>query len=356
MVDCRLKLSRPYTVAVFAGVLIFLATSLAALLVLLTVLVAREMVQPPRHTVGYALARGLPADPGDLGLKFEQWWLDRPDGARLPVWEVATSGRIDEGDEGDGGDQGDRTSSPPHPLTLPHRQAVPLTAVFVHGWGHSRIDMLALMTAWRGRCEQEVYYDLRGHGDAEGSRSFLGWREDDDLLALLERLGKRPFVLIGYSMGAVIALAAAAREHPLRDRIAGVFAYAPYADFHTSLRGRLVRAGQPTRPITDFALACYQLIGRPPRSLTEEDLRGIRCPVTLVHGEADIVSPPDQVRWMNEALPHAERIAMRSVGHELTLLSRGDEHDAAVESFLHRANLELKALHSVHTASSDGLS
>jgi pimeloyl-ACP methyl ester carboxylesterase len=128
------------------------------------------------------------------------------------------------------------------------------TAVFVHGWGHSRIDMLAHMTAWRGRFARQVFYDLRGHGDAEGSLSKLGYREDEDMLALLERLGDGPFVLIAYSMGAVIALAAAAQDHPMREKIACVIVYAPYPDFHASLRGRMRRPGQPTRPMTDIAM------------------------------------------------------------------------------------------------------
>lgn len=308
------------TLASVIGTLIFLVSALAALVALLTVLVAREMVRPPRHTVGYALAKGLPTDPGDVGMAFEEWWLDRPDGARLPVWEVVGV---------------PRTSRTLHLAPQQSR----LTGVFVHGWGHSRIDMLAHMSAWRDRFSRLVYYDLRGHGDAEDSLSMLGCREDDDLLALLERLGDGPFVLIGYSMGAVIALAAAARSHPMRDQITCVFTYAPYADFHASLRGRLHRAAQPTRPITDLAMAWLRIIGRPPRSLMTDDLRAIRCPVTIVHGDADIVSPPAQVRWIAETLANRNasgehgdlyRITLPGVGHELALLSQGEAHDEAV--------------------------
>jgi pimeloyl-ACP methyl ester carboxylesterase len=299
------------TLAIVIGTMIFFGTALVTLIALLSALVAREMVRPPRHTVGYALAKGLPTDPGDLGLQFEEWWLDRPDGSRLPVWEIAAS-------------------------AVAH---VPATAVFVHGWGHSRIDMLAHMAAWRGRFKREVFYDLRGHGDAEGTLSKLGYREDDDLLALLERLGEGPFVLIAYSMGAVIALTAAAQNHPMREKIACVFAYAPYADFHASLRGRMRRAGQPTRPMTDIAMFWMTITGRPPRSLTADDLRAIRCPVTIVHGEEDIVSPHEQVQRIAEMLATRDgnatgvpqRIAMPKVGHELALLASGEAHDAAVK-------------------------
>jgi pimeloyl-ACP methyl ester carboxylesterase len=292
------------------GIFIFFSTALAALVLLLSVLIVREMTRPPRHTVGYALAKGLPTDPGDLGMEFEEWWLDRPDGDRLPVWEIAT---------------GEQSSA---------------TAVFLHGWGHSRIDMLMHMSEWRHRFARQVYYDLRGHGDADGSLSLLGCREDDDLIALLESLGSGPFVLIGYSMGAVIALAAAARDHPIREQIACVFAYAPYADFLSSLRGRLHRAAQPTRPLTDIAMMWLRTTGVPPRSLTTSDLRAIRCPVIIVHGDADIVSPSAQVQWIAETLASRDtsdavesvhRITLANIGHELALLSRGEAHAEGVD-------------------------
>jgi len=309
-----------YTAEVI-GTLIFLGASLIALMALLTGLLVREMVRPPRHTIGYALAKGLPTDPADLGMAFESWALDRPDGAQLPVWEVNGTSGVETG----------------QPIS---RAA---TAVFIHGWGHSRIDMLARMTEWQCRSQRQVYYDLRGHGDAEGSLSALGHQEDDDLLALLERLGNGPFVLIGEAMGAVIALAAAARDHPARAHIAGVFAYAPYADFHPSLRGRLRRAEQPTRPMTDLAMLWLRMRGRPPRSVASSDLLATTCPIAIVHGEEDVVSPSDQVRWIEETLARRPierddagvyRIALPQVGHELVLLSQGAAHDEAVERFL----------------------
>lgn len=309
---------QPGTLHRVIGTVFFLGSALAALVALLTVFVAREMVRPPRHTLGYALAKGLPCDPGELGLAFEEWLLDRPDGARLPVWEVT------------GGAKPRRESGVPSPVV----------AVFIHGWGHSRIDMLAHMRTWHGRCDRAVFLDLRGHGEAGGSLSMLGSGETDDLLALLERLGDATFVLVGYSMGAVITLAAAASDHPLHEKIAGVFAYAPYADFHSSLRGRLYRAAQPTRPITDLAMAWLRMTGCPPRSLTATDLRAVTAPVTIVHGDADVVSPPAQVQWISEMLaqreavdaePSIDRIMLPGVGHELARLAQGEAHDQAVE-------------------------
>ena len=63
------------------GLLILLGAATLVLLCGLAAMLAFEMRHPPRHTMAYALARGMPCDPGEVGLDFDQWWLDRPDGA-----------------------------------------------------------------------------------------------------------------------------------------------------------------------------------------------------------------------------------------------------------------------------------
>src|SRR5688572_21902867 len=105
------------------GLLSLLAFGLALLIMLLTAMLVREMRRPPRHTTAYAIRRGLATDPADMNLTYDEWDLERPDGAVLPVWDI----------------QGQRSSSDGEFLNPPK----PLTAVFVHGWGHSRIDALA---------------------------------------------------------------------------------------------------------------------------------------------------------------------------------------------------------------------
>jgi len=236
------------------GLLMLLAIALVLLVTMLTAMLVREMRRPPRHTEAYAIARNMACDPGDLDLPFEQWSLDRPDGAILPVWEMGEETRQDS-----------------------------LTAVFVHGWGHSRIDSLARIEPFRSLVDRMVMYDLRGHGDSQHCLSRLGHDEHLDLLALLERLGDAKFLLIGHSMGAVIAMHAAiharANHLPVATRIAGIIAYAPYCDFHTSLRGRLGVAGYPGRPITDLAMLVHRILGVVPSSLSEGELRALDVPL-----------------------------------------------------------------------------
>ncbi|MHC4769613.1 MAG: alpha/beta fold hydrolase, partial [Planctomycetota bacterium] len=152
-----------------------------------------------------------------------------PDGPSLPVWEIECG--------------------PP-----------PFTAVFLHDWGASRVDMLGRLAPWDEVCRRLVLYDLRGHGDATGGPSRLGHREDQDLLSLLERLGAGPYLLVGHSMGAGIAIAAAAQAPPAVD-VAGIVACGPRDDFRTLLKGRLRAAAIPARPLADLAMAWLWLTG-----------------------------------------------------------------------------------------------
>ncbi len=220
------------------GVLVLLAVALVVAVVILSAIVARQAVRPPRHTAGYAIAHGMAADPGELGLDYEEWILERPGRTRLGVWECSAKARSAE--------------------------AARVTAVFVHGWGESRFDVLGRLEPWDALCGRLVLYDRRGHGDAEGGPGRLGCGEERDLLALIERLGDGPLLLVGRGMGAAIAVAAARAATP-GGPIAGVVVEEPGPGFPEALRRRLRAEGYPARPLADLAILFLRLGGlRPP--------------------------------------------------------------------------------------------
>ena len=307
------------------GLAILLLIALAVLGVLLAAMVAHGATHPPRHTAGYALAHSLACDPGELDLRFESWTLDRPDGAKLPVWEIACTkahGVHAVGFEERGSNR--------RPL---------LTAVFLHGWGRSRIDLLARIRPWDELCDRLVLYDLRGHGDATGGASRLGCGEDADLIALLERLGEARFILVGSSMGAVIGISAAAADDGVRRRIVGLIAYGPYIDFHTSLRGRLGAAGLPTRPFTNLAMLWFRLRGlRQHRTL--EDAARLRCPLLVIRGDEDRISPGHHAAMIVARAPDAVLHTAQGAGHSDAHAVDAQSHDEAVRAFVERIALK----------------
>lgn len=295
------------------GLLVLLAIAAILAVLLMTALLVYNVRHPPRHTAGTALARGRPCDPDDVGLSFEEWSLDRP-GARLPVWEAEIP--VDRRQERGPSDE-------------------PITAIFVHGWGQSRISMLNRIEPFDASCERLVMYDLRGHGEATGVRTPLGWREEEDLLALLDRLGDGRFLFVGNSMGAVIALQAAARHDGAAGRVVGVVAYGLYTDSHRSVRGRLRLRNLPRRPMTDLAMAWFRLNGlRFPA--VEAAAGSIRCPLLLVHGSDDEVAPLEHARRVTDAAIDAELIVIAGGTHLDAHEVDPERHDAAVRQFIDR--------------------
>ena len=286
-----------------------MAIAFGLLIVVLTGLLVHQMRHPPRHTAGYAVARGLACDPSDIHLAFEEWRLERPDGETVPVWEIKTDRR-------------------------PSDDECRLTGVFVHGWGHSRIDALARVEPFVPLLDRIVLYDLRGHGEAQHSSSRLGQRDDDDLVELIHRLGDGRFVLVGHSMGAVIAIRAVGRM-AAGHRIAGVIAYGPYCAFDVSLRGRLRVAGFPTRPITDLALLTLRCIGVTPLSLDERDVARMNCPLLVIHGRADGVSPIGHARRLASAAG-GQLEEIEGAGHLDPHTVDADQHAEIVRRFLER--------------------
>ncbi len=290
------------------GLLILLVVALIVAVIVLSAIIARQAVRPPRHTAGYAVARGMAVDPAERGLKFEQWILELPDGAALPVWEVQGCRLSAIGYRPETG--GAQSQAEGRQLKADSREP-PLTAVFVHAWGESRIDTLARVEPWIELCDRLVFYDLRGHGDAEGGAARLGDGDHEDLLALLERLGAGQFILAGCGLGAVIAIDAATAAPACT--IAGVVAEAPYGNFHAWLRGRLGARDLPTRPCTDLALLWLRLRGIRPADAMG-GTRRLRCPLLVLCRDDDALCSLDDAGQVADMADRGELCRVKDAG------------------------------------------
>lgn len=91
-----------------------------------------------------------------------------------------------------------------------------LTVIFAHGGGQSRRSWTRAARCVSAAGFASLVYDQRGHGDSD-------WSEDghytldvfrDDLLRVLEQWG-RPAVVVGASLGGLVAMMAAAEAPPL---------------------------------------------------------------------------------------------------------------------------------------------
>jgi len=188
--------------------------------------------------------------------------------------------------------------------------------------------------------------DLRAHGQSGGDLATGGYLERDDLDAVIDPLGaERPtqarrVLLFGASTGGAVAVACAAR----RDDLAGVVADGLFADYRDAARVHATLVGAPALWLQPLAIRwAERRSGARFADVRPIDLlRAVRCPVMVVHGEADPFSPP-AVReafgrvFADRADARDEHWVLPGVGHLLALAAEPDAYRRRVASFVDRA-------------------
>lgn len=243
--------------------------------------------------------------------------------------------------------------------------------VLVHGWSLSSAAF-AEETAWLARDRRAIVPDLRGHGRSSPPRAPFGLADlARDLAALVDRLALERAVLLGWSLGAQVAIAAA----PLvRRRLAALVLVSGTPRF---TEGEGWPHGLPARSVEGLALRVRRDAPRAvarffdgmfvegeldgagraraeavraavpaadPAALlsgldvlAREDLRAalpaLDLPVLLVHGDRDPVCPPGAARATAAAIPGARLALLPGAGHAPFLSSPAPFRDT-LASFL----------------------
>jgi pimeloyl-ACP methyl ester carboxylesterase len=218
--------------------------------------------------------------------------------------------------------------------------------------------------------------DVRGHGESAWSPKGAYQYSDQaaDLAALVYRLELDRFVLIGTSMGGIIAMAYAA-QHPERlrglvindigpdpeagsQRITGLVGSRPedFASLEAAMEYRRevspITAGRPLDDQRELALGVLRQLpngrwgwkmdpayieqrvtrGAPPRPALWPVLEALTCPTLVVWGTDSDVLSETQARRMVTTLMHGELVAVPGVGHAPTLME--PQALAALDQFL----------------------
>jgi valacyclovir hydrolase len=196
--------------------------------------------------------------------------------------------------------------------------------------------------------------DMRGYGRSSPPREFpLDFYERDaaDMAALLEGLGTGPAHVIGWSDGAMVALVLAV-ERPELVRSLSLIAgescileeeranWPPLVDTSTwseRARERFAEAQGPLNypGILKKMLDGYNAVLDAGGRLVVDRLGEVRCPVLLLHGEADNVVPVKQAHTLKAGISHAELHLFPGAGHVLHR-ERETEVRALITDFLAR--------------------
>lgn len=191
------------------------------------------------------------------------------------------------------------------------------TVVFLHGRNHNREDAIPIAVRLVPSGYDVLAYDSRAHGESTGKYSTFGYFEKHDLSRAIDYLGGIDVVVMGVSLGAAVALQAAAED----SRIAGVIAISSFTTLQQIVREQIPGI-VPTPWVRGTLRNAEQLVGiRVDEVDTLRAARQIQVPVLLLHGVADNFIIPD----------HSIRIFEALAGPREVVLVEGARHNDVLE-------------------------
>lgn len=166
------------------------------------------------------------------------------------------------------------------------------TVILFHGLSQNKAAKLSEAYEFRYQGYNVMMVDFRSHGNSEGNKTTIGFRESEEVkLAYdyaIKNSGQHIF-LWGTSMGAV-AIAKAIADYDIKP--AGVILEMPFASLQSHLRARVRSngfSGFPEKPFA-FLVTCWTGIERgynPFKFKTDKYAAKINCPVLMQWGAKD---------------------------------------------------------------------
>jgi pimeloyl-ACP methyl ester carboxylesterase len=191
------------------------------------------------------------------------------------------------------------------------------TIVYLHGIADNRSSAEGVIGRFLPRGFDVIAYDSRAHGDSTGEACTYGFFEKQDLRRIIETAGPGPIVLIGTSLGGAVALQAAAED----PRVSAVVAAETFSDLRTVAserapwffsRGRIDRAFELAEQLAHFQVDAVS---------PEKAAARLKIPVLLIHGAADVETPP----------AHSERVYGALKGPKRLVLVPGAGHNGSLK-------------------------
>lgn len=265
---------------------------------------ADKLVHPPRDLDART--------PADVGLAFEAFRLPTRDGLGLAAWFMPAE----------------------------EAEARAPVVVFLHGYGASKAQSLAVAPFLNRAGYHVLSFDFRGHGESDGGHTTLGIDEVEDVRAALHYLAARPDVdaervaLFGWSMGAATALNAAPYlDVPVR----AIVVDSPFSSL-SDVAARAFRGetGLPDRPFVQVGLAFASWMTKRSvdgdRPIDKADDVGL--PMLIIQGVKDALLGPDTAERFHERAPRSQLWLVPEAAHVEAAQREPDEYSAKVLAFL----------------------
>jgi|SRR5688572_6818685 len=192
------------------------------------------------------------------------------------------------------------------------------SVVYLHGVADNRSSAVGVIDWFTQRGFDVVAYDSRAHGQSDGTVCTYGFYEKRDLTHVIGSLQPGPVLLIGSSLGAAVAIQAAADD----ERVSGVIAAEAFSDLWTIATERAPRF-LPRRVIAHaFRVAeergHFDVASVSPAAAAAS----LRIPVLLIHGADDVETRPEHSKRILAALNGPKQLLLvPHAGHNQSLSS-----------------------------------
>lgn len=180
------------------------------------------------------------------------------------------------------------------------------TVVFLHGLADNRGTGVGIADHFLDRGYDVIEYDSRAHGESEGAACTYGFYEKQDLRRVLDRVETKPIAVMGTSLGAGIALQAAAVD----PRIAAVVAVSSFSDLRTAARERAPFFASKGNLAEAFVLAENEGKFHADDVSPMAAAALIKVPTLVIHGRKDDETPPEHSERIFAALHEPKRLIM----------------------------------------------
>jgi pimeloyl-ACP methyl ester carboxylesterase len=190
------------------------------------------------------------------------------------------------------------------------------TVIYLHGLGDNRGSSLGIANHFTTLGFDVVAYDGRALGESGGDACTYGYYEKQDLRGVIDRLPPGPIVTFGVSLGAAVALQAAAED----PRISVVVAVSTFSDLRTAVNERAPffasRGNIEKARVLAEAEGRFRVDDVSPAAAAAR----IHAPVIVVHGADDRETPPAHSERVFAALAGPKQIVrVAGAGHHDTL-------------------------------------
>jgi len=232
--------------------------------------------------------------------------------------------------------------------------------VFLHGVGGGHHAWEAQLPYFSGLGYPSHAWDQPGYGHSPIVEPYDLEHVSASLARLIESLGREPVVLVGHSMGGLIAQETYARHPKLIKALALCFTSPAFADGSSDFTKQFIAArigpldeGKTMAQIaakliptmgSNSKLAEQIMAGVPPDTYRKavkllttfdrrKELASIKVPTLVVAGSEDKTAPPAVMEKMAQKIPGAEYVLMQGCGH-LGPMDQPDAFNDALHFFL----------------------